>query len=177
MTKPLKCTSCDQAVAGIHVLEIHNQFEISQSLHLCEECAAGFGIVASKPPHHLIGGITANVLVHGTSHRRLESGGAVCPGCHLTHAEFKLRGRLGCPRCYEVFRASLLPLLDRVHDGTSHRGRFPAHSPKLCAPSVTDLGELRTKLQAAIANERYEEAARLRDQIQRGETGTASDDR
>jgi protein arginine kinase activator len=74
-----------------------------------------------------------------------------------------------------VFKPALLPLLERVHDATSHRGRFPGCTP---APLVTHdiLAELRRKLAAAIAAENYEEAAALRDQLKRVETaGGAAD--
>ena len=38
----------------------------------------------------------------------------------------RLRGRLGCPRCYEVFRGSLVPLLERP-------GWVPVEHPALGA--------------------------------------------
>ena len=37
---------------------------------------------------------------------------AACPGCGLAYAEFKAKGRLGCPRCYAAFGPVLIPLLE-----------------------------------------------------------------
>ena len=94
--------------------------------------------------------------------------GPACPGCGTTAGEFKVSGRLGCARCYETFKGALLPVLERVHDATSHRGRMPGP----VAPRTDDnrASKLRRLLAEAIDAERYEEAANLRDKLQELET-------
>ncbi len=176
MVNPLKCSSCHKAVAGIHVLEVASQFEVTQSLHLCDNCATQLGILPNKINLQSLlgGGMLSGISAHllGQSSGEAQPGfgppGPVCPGCHLTSAEFKLRGRLGCPRCYEVFRTALVPLLERVHDASSHCGRFPSGTVRPPRPPV-DLSALRHRLERAIATEQYEDAAQLRDQIQAAE--------
>ena len=84
----------------------------------------------------------------------------------MTLGAFKMRGRLGCPRCYEVFRQHVVALLARVHDATAHRGRYPGRSNHK-APDPVDVSAVREQLESAIAGERYEEAAALRDQLRR----------
>ncbi len=83
----------------------------------------------------------------------------------IVDPQFRSRGRLGCPRCYEMFRQSLLPLLERVHDGTTHRGRCPGKPTIVNAGDEEHLIDLRSSLRDAINAENYELAARLRDQI------------
>ncbi|MBX3473898.1 MAG: UvrB/UvrC motif-containing protein [Planctomycetes bacterium] len=94
----------------------------------------------------------------------------VCPECGMTLAEFKHKGRFGCARDYEVFAGHLDPLLERIHDVTPprHKGRRPAHAPAgdALVQRSRDLAGLRQQLQAAVAEENYELAAKLRDQIQ-----------
>ena len=83
---------------------------------------------------------------------------------------------MGCARCYDIFKAALIPLLERVHDATSHRGRFPGRSTTAAEPQVQVLSELRNRLDAAVRAEDYEQAAQLRDEIRghEGEEGDAS---
>jgi protein-arginine kinase activator protein McsA len=48
-----------------------------------------------------------------------------CPDCGMTLAEFRSKGRLGCPRDYEIFREHLDPLIERIHNAKHHLGRGP----------------------------------------------------
>jgi protein arginine kinase activator len=83
----------------------------------------------------------------------------------MSLAEFRSKGRLGCPKDYEVFRAHLDPLLLRVHNASAHRGRLPGMDEGT-RQRLQQLSDLRAKLEAAIREEAYESAARLRDEIQ-----------
>ncbi len=157
-----QCTSCNKAIATIQVLDIEGG-SIVHSQFLCEACADSKGVAQSKSVQ-LSAQVLESLLEQSSG---VESApGAVCPGCHLTLAEFKMRGRLGCSRCYDVFRPALLPLLERVHDAVTHRGRFPGKTAT--PPSRTvNVAELRSRLADAIAQERYEEAAVLRDTLRK----------
>jgi protein arginine kinase activator len=82
--------------------------------------------------------------------------------------EFRAEGRLGCPHDYEVFRAGLKPLLERIHRSDRHVGKSPRHySPN--PVRETELIELRSQLRRAVEAEAYEEAARLRDLLRQKE--------
>jgi protein arginine kinase activator len=92
----------------------------------------------------------------------------------MTIDEFRQKGRLGCPRCYEAFRHELMPLLQRIHEAQSHTGRLPATMAEVApAPDDRALSDLRRRLEDAVRGERYEEAARLRDELRRAERGEA----
>ena len=82
----------------------------------------------------------------------------------MTPADFRSKGRLGCPRCYEVFRGDLMPLLQRIHEAQTHRGRLPGRivQPTAVAAEDRNLSDLRRRLEDAVRGERYEEAAQLR---------------
>jgi protein arginine kinase activator len=86
--------------------------------------------------------------------------------------EFRRRGRLGCPKCYEVFKAPVGELLERVHGARQHVGRLPGVSDGELE-RMQSLAELRQKLEVAIREEAYENAARLRDEIQQLEAQAA----
>ena len=74
--------------------------------------------------------------------------------------EFRAEGRLGCPHDYDVFRAGLEPLLQRIHRADPPRRQAPATTG--AAPHRhAELVELRQQLRQAVEAEAYEEAARL----------------
>ena len=83
----------------------------------------------------------------------------------MTLGEFRSKGRLGCAACYETFGRQLEPLFERVHNATRHVGRLPgtneAHNQ--LRMRITDL---RARLESAIREEAYEDAAQLRDELQ-----------
>ena len=163
----MQCNVCHKTLATIHVLDLEDGTVVGDQ-SLCPACAEGAGYVHAKAAplkispemlEDLIGGMKTGI---GDEPRDT---GDACPACGLTAAQFRARGRLGCPRCYETFRKSLLPLLERVHDATSHRGRCPG-KPAILAVEDDKLADLRSSLRDAIDAENYELAARLRDQIQ-----------
>ena len=83
----------------------------------------------------------------------------------MTFREFRLKGQLGCPHDYDVFRSLLTPLIERAHAGASHHvGKVP-DTADATVRKQTGLLRLRRELEEAIEQENYEQAARLRDQL------------
>ncbi|MBL4846447.1 MAG: UvrB/UvrC motif-containing protein [Planctomycetes bacterium] len=95
-----------------------------------------------------------------------------CPHCSITFDEFRLSGRLGCHHDYEVFRPALLPLIAKIQHATSHTGQVPARAAHRLAREAR-LAAFNERLADAVANERYEEAAVVRDEIQAFEAENA----
>lgn len=171
------CTACQKAIASIVIMDL-TAGAVTGSQHLCTACAEQMGLGQPKPPlkfspemlEDLLGGLKGQKP--GTVRKPAEA----CPGCGLTPTEFRTKGRLGCPRCYEVFRQELLPLLTRIHEAHAHRGRLPGRTSAAPLERTDDknLAELRRALEEAVRGERYEEAARLRDELRRAERGEGS---
>lgn len=159
------CAVCQKAIPTVHVLELEADGGIADEKHLCPACAESAGLV--QPKHGVPMKISPELLedlIGLKSQPQSRAIGPACPGCGMTANEFKTSGRLGCARCYTAFKATLLPVLERVHDATSHRGRLPG--PANHDSGGLRLAELRRLLSDAINGERYEEAARLRDRLQ-----------
>ena len=182
------CQICSKNPATIHVTEIHHvhvqpqQADTSPSpadapanskenqtveqKHLCEECAQTMHL-----PHAPIsagsGKNAMNIwkLLQNSARQARQEGSLACPDCGMTLADFRAKGRLGCPKDYEVFKEHLQPLLRRVHNADAHTGRLPGVDEGE-RQRRNLLGELRVRLEKAIAEEAYENAARLRDEIQ-----------
>ena len=92
--------------------------------------------------------------------------GLVCSSCGLSYADFEHTGRLGCAQCYCDFADQLKPSLQKIHGRTQHAGR----TPKAFVPDPADernqrMNELRKQMDEAVAEENFEEAARLRDEL------------
>ena len=94
-----------------------------------------------------------------------------CPYCKTTLRSFRKTGRLGCSRCYRVFRDVCLeniPLWpgDEV---ARHVGMCPQDGSMVSdrVLHTTRLHALRKQLRVALRSEDYLSAAKLRDQIKR----------
>lgn len=165
----MKCQSCGKRNAEVHLTEIDANKQ-KRELHLCEQCheqqspEAGMDVLGllssafAKPS----GGAPAPV-------------DARCDACGLGYSEFRSRGRLGCPECYEVFREALDPLLEKIHGKRRHVGKAPGDGSRDSRARERKLVELRRKLQEAVESEQYEEAARLRDEVRRREEDLDAD--
>jgi protein arginine kinase activator len=172
------CTNCQKARATIHVLDLQEGV-VAAEQHLCAACAENAGVVHSaqgplkplKIAAELLSPEMLEEVIGGMTGRTTRES---CPACGMSSAQFLSRGRLGCPRCYEFFRKSLIPLLERVHDATSHRGRHPGR-PTPSAETSDRLTDLRNSLRDAIDAENYELAANLRDQIRGLSPGEEAD--
>jgi protein arginine kinase activator len=85
----------------------------------------------------------------------------ICPHCGVSLSKIVKTGRFGCPKDYVVFKKEIEPILNRLHSTTKHVGKVPAAIVKKKIKSLERL------INKAIENEKYEEAARYRDEIKR----------
>lgn len=155
MAKPLKCDVCDKP-ATVHLTQIiNNQIH---KIDLCEDCAEQKGI--TDPSGYSL----ADLLVKPDASEAPEINALSCPECGCTQREFKKTGRLGCGVCYETFGGIVTPALVSMHKGDTHRGKVPKRAIERKS-YVDRLGSLESDLEDAINSERYEDAARVRDEI------------
>ena len=172
-----KCERCKKEIATVHLTEIKSGTRREQ--HLCERCAREL-----KVPHSP--SISVNELVNellskskGSVRQARGEAGLRCPECGMTFAEFKKKGRFGCPNDYVVFRKHLDPLLEKIHGSTQYIGKVPA-SADAEPVNLRELITLRRRLKDVIKTEKYEEAARIRDRInelERSISGLEPEDR
>ena len=100
--------------------------------------------------------------------RRAEKGSGgeeiKCPACGFTQADFKKAGRLGCSECYKTFAEGLEGLLKTMHKGVRHVGKVP-QALRQERDLTSQLKQLQKRLDKAVNEEDFEEAASLRDEI------------
>lgn len=155
-----KCSKCTKT-ATLHITEIRKG--VVQEVHLCESCAQEY-LSTTEPSAE----DDVESLAEGEGEEQEASGldALVCPSCGISFREFRSQGRLGCPHDYIAFEKELMPLLDNIHNATQHTGKFPKRAPD-ASQRQYQLIKLRSELKQAIEDEAYEQAARLRDEIQK----------
>lgn len=167
------CQNCGKHEATTYFKQTVNGQ--TREAHLCPECAAKLGAsfqaplqsmfsadpFFSHPFESLFGGSAAQPFAGELG------GGRRCPTCGMTESELRRTGRAGCADCYQSFEDILLPYIRKLQGATAHVGaaHTPAGTPE--PPQQDTAQALKTKLQEAISQENYEEAARLRDEIRR----------
>lgn len=154
MANPLKCDLCAKP-ATVHLTQIVNSK--IHKVDLCEACAQAKGVTDPS------GFSLADLLLKASLNPEPTSD-AKCESCGFTQQDFKKTGRFGCPACYAHFSGILEPMLDTMHKGSTHTGKVPQRA--LARKSLYErLTQLETELDQAIKAERYEDAARYRDEI------------
>ncbi len=161
MANPLKCDLCSKP-ATVHLTQIVNNKV--HKVDLCEECAQAKGVTDPS------GFSLADLLLKASLNPEPSAAGMRCESCGFTQTDFKKHGRFGCPVCYETFSALVEPMLDSMHKGTIHTGKVPQRA--LTRKTLHErLSKLELDLNAAIKAERYEDAARCRDEINQVKQG------
>lgn len=165
----MKCQNCQEEPAQVHVTELadeppqpmgEGQLPVwaFEEQHLCEACAQKTGV-----PFTQIKKTQLEIwkLLHATAQRQRRESTLSCPDCGMTLAEFREKGRLGCPRDYEIFRDHLDRLLERVHNSDRHTGRLPGgervEPPAPVAKAVSDPPGLEASDPADSAREPQEQ--------------------
>ena len=152
------CDNCKKKTATVHIKHIGP--DGSKETHLCESCAKEDGHFQFSPqisfqkffPQFF--GMTEPTYDTELS----------CPACGMTLARLAENGKPGCPNCYQIFSDSLRPLLKRLHANSQHTGKIPGKSGEIIKKD-REIARLREELNRAVKDERFEEAAKLRDKI------------
>jgi protein arginine kinase activator len=151
------CESCNEREATVHLTQVADGSV--KKVHLCEDCAAKSGFDIHGPMS-----ITDILLGMGGATPGVEGEERSCSRCHLRRADFKKTGRLGCPDCYQTFETELLPMIKAMHRSDQHTGKVPSRED-LRVRMTAEIASLQKALDEAVAGEKYEDAAGLRDKI------------
>lgn len=108
---------------------------------------------------------------------------ARCPKCETTWDRLRQDGRVGCATCYSTFADQINDVMARLQSAQQHIGKAPRAATKrrrrlehLRARRDHRLALLNERLTQALADEKYEEAAKLRDKIKIVESTIVSKD-
>lgn len=170
--KIMLCQHCKKNEATTHVKTMING-EYAE-YRLCPECAHELGYDTMFPDFSAdFGGLLSSFFSNALPAR---SGAARCKTCGSTLNDIKRYGKVGCADCYDTFFSELMPTIRSVHGNTEHKGKHPAeitytveeeNKPAEQGEEKQEdkIASLRAELKQAIADENFERAAQLRDEI------------
>lgn len=150
------CEKCKKNNATVKIVKNYNG-NITEK-HLCQTCAGNDDFSFSEFSN---GSILNDLFGMFTP---VITSDFICDRCHTSYKEFKETGKFGCEDCFKKFESYLEPLFKNIHTSSSHTGKIP----KRCGEDLKikkKKSELKLKLQKAISEENYEEAARIRDEL------------
>ena len=155
------CSNCMSKDANFHYKYMKNG-NITE-LHLCGECAKELGYV--KPGDQTFN--FTNFFGDFFSVPKFASGAspvAACPQCGTSFDTVRKTGFVGCDKCYDVFVNAIDTMLSKLQPSTVHKGRLSGADGKKIEREK-NIKALKDELKRAIIDEKYEQAAILRDQI------------
>ena len=179
------CENCGENEANVKYTQIINGAK--KEMKLCEHCAneLGIGEMDFSMPISLssfLGEFFENeeedFLPEFTKTKELR-----CEQCGMTYDEFTHTGKFGCANCYNTFSDKIEAILKNLHVANRHVGRRgkivnstldkanikkeEQKQERKQDNEIYKIDFLKKDLKQAIKEERYEDAAHIRDEIKK----------
>ena len=170
------CQNCGKNEANIRYTQIING--VKKEIALCSNCARKLGVDDLELPINFNSflGDFFNDYAETEFLPMLQTNEVKCKTCGMTYNDFINTGVFGCSDCYETFSHPIDSLLKNLHGTAKHVGRVPngkaekikiedSKEEKQENQEENKKAELEKQLEKAIKEERYEDAAKIRDEI------------
>lgn len=177
------CENCGKREANVRYSENINGRK--REMNLCEECSQKLGInnMHFNMPldfPSFLGDFMEDFARPEYMPLINEMKTLKCENCGYTFDDIVNTGRLGCASCYDIFETQLDPIIRRIQNSNRHVGRIgkvlenniekrqidKKENNKLNIQS-DKISDLKEQLKEVIKEEKYEEAAKLRDEIKK----------
>ena len=171
------CDNCKENKATVEYTEVINGEK--RQMHLCKECSHKLGIdnISFNMPisfSSFFGGLLDDYDEQEFMPLFQSAKELKCDNCNLTYDEFVNQGKFGCEKCYDTFSEKIDSLLKRLHGSNKYVGRKALNESSVKTTDEepqnkeeTKLEKFQNDLKKAISEERYEDAAKLRDEIKK----------
>lgn len=177
------CENCGKREANVRYSENING--VKKEMNLCEDCSKRLGVTDQmdfRMPtldfSNFFGSFLEDFASMPNFMPLLEQVKDVkCESCGYTFNDIVNSGRYGCANCYDVFEDRMDPILKKLQGANRHTGRLGKisnNNVKLDKTSDNNVknennekSKLEQELKKAIKEERYEDAAKLRDEIKK----------
>lgn len=176
------CENCGQNYANVKYTQIINGNK--NEMFLCEKCSKELGMQSFNLPMDFstfLSDFMADFEDRNLFQEKMGLKELRCKRCNYTFEDFINTGRFGCQECYDTFEDKIDPFLKSIQGSNRHVGRIGEinkenmkknkngeETEKNTIKETMKLGqinELNRQLKLAIKEEKYEEAASLRDKI------------
>ena len=153
----MKCQLCGKNDASICMVKMVGNNK--ESMYICSECAKGMEHNLFEDVSNLFGPVFGNFFEGSMPLGSMGNLGleepTVCPTCGQTEGQWKESNKMGCRDCYQSFS---LPASEQ------HIGKIPKENEQTLYV-LNLINEKEGELQKLLADEAYEKAAVLRDEI------------
>lgn len=167
------CSHCGKREANFHYKQVNNGH--ATEAHLCTECARELGYL-NKDNFTSIGNFGNFGMGFADMFKELlgfpsalgsAAKALTCRSCGTAYDDFINSGLLGCEDCYDEFSKDIENILTKIQTSTVHKGKTKAASKKDESKDEkpSEIDTLKAELKKAVEEERYEDAAHIRDKI------------
>lgn len=178
----MRCQHCNKNEANTFIKRNINGKK--EEMHLCSECAKELGVMSEfeMPSMSDMFNDTflGNFLGAGVAAMNSLAGVDRCSSCGSSFNDIVQSGRIGCADCYEKFEDKLEPSIRKIHGKTKHVGKYISYSEddksqdeqqNNQTKQVSELESLQQQMKSAIEEQRFEDAAVIRDKIKNLQEG------
>lgn len=165
----MKCSRCNNHEANTHITRIINGKK--EEMHLCEECAREMRVNEEFDFEPFsFNNFFGNLLGAGVSALNSLAGIERCTSCGSSFNDIVKSGKVGCADCYSKFEDRLSPNIEKIHGKAKHIGKLVTYTvdddtKQDSEPKLSPIDELKAELKNAIKDQRFEDAAVIRDKI------------
>lgn len=156
----MKCDKCGKQSVYRSTLIVNG---VSQTTNLCRDCAIKEGVFVDEPTS--LFDEFFSPFVGFVPFERVED--IVCPVCKTTLKQFKTSGLLGCANCYDVFSKEISKIVGKIAPHSEHKQESLKTSKQTKQSKTDKIAELKKELAQAVKEERYEDAGKIKKQIQK----------
>lgn len=163
----MQCDRCGKPSVYHSTLIVNG---VSQTTNLCRDCAIKEGVFNSAPTSIFDDMFSA--FADFMPFEQVQD--ITCPVCKTTLREFKNTSKLGCPNCYDAFREEISNIIGRIAPYSTHKVESLTQTKEKPSKKVETkeekIKQLREDMALAVKEERYEDAGKIKKQIQRLES-------
>ena len=170
------CEYCKEREANVKYTQIVNG--VKKEMFLCDKCSKELeiGDMSFNMPIDFSSFFGDFINEYNNSFMPLltKQKPVRCDNCKMTFDEFVNQGKFGCSHCYDTFSENIDTILKRLHGSNRYVGRKVSKKDETNIAlenetSVEDekIKELKSIIKKLIKEEKYEEAAKVRDEIKK----------
>ncbi len=177
------CQNCGKKEVTFHYTHIING--VKKEMALCDTCAKELGIekMDLNMPidfSSFLGNFFEDYEEGSFLPGWENTSNPTCPHCGISYEDFVDTGKFGCDHCYETFAMRLQSILKNLHGANQHVGRKALKGAKNTISKEEKeekeekkdekqetIQSLQNKIKQLVKEEKYEEAAKIRDEIKK----------
>ena len=171
------CSHCNKKEANFHYKQVNNGKYTE--LNLCSDCARELGYLKDDFGFNFndsfgFGNLLGDFL-NMSKPAMMGAQSLSCKKCGTSYNDFMHGGLLGCEDCYDVFKQAVEGILNDIQPSSTHIGKIGGKKGEKITRK-NELDSLKEDLKRAVIDERYEDAAKIRDKIKKCEKENEKED-